>query len=279
MRPWGAARGAGGLVAFGAAFRLQLNATKSVRYATSPADQRWLAAQDGPPVRASFKDLGVVQRVGARHGPVRPGDRLCAAYGRLDRIARLWVPYAVRLLLVASSAVAAMMFGAGPAFLALADLAQARRRVYGVLTKRRYRAADDAIAVLYDVPWRPATIEQRIGRVDRVGQQHNVEVYVPYFRSGYEAAILKVMQKSIGVLDRTVGGIDHALEYVAARLAELVYSGAGVEEWQALYADTETLVSEATRRIEEAADPILDVASYSRERAEAILNPMTACRG
>ena len=130
--------------------------------------------------------------------------------------------------------------------------------------------------VLYDVPWRPATIEQRIGRVDRVGQQHNVEVYVPYFRSGYEAAILKVMQKSIGVLDRTVGGIDHALEYVAARLAELVYSGAGVEEWQALYTDTETLVSEATRRIEEAADPILDVASFSRERAEAILNLVPA---
>ena len=130
--------------------------------------------------------------------------------------------------------------------------------------------------VLYDVPWRPATIEQRIGRVDRVGQQHNVEVYVPYFKSGYEAAILKVMQKSIGVLDRTVGGIDHALEYVAARLAELVYSGAGVEEWQALYADTENWVSEATRRIEEAADPILDVASYSRERAEAILNLVPA---
>ena len=49
-----------------------------------------------------------------------------------------------------------------------------------------------------------------------------------------------------------------------------------MEEWQALYTDTETLVSEATRRIEEAADPILDVASYSRERAEAILNLVPA---
>ncbi|MBT6176261.1 MAG: DEAD/DEAH box helicase family protein [Deltaproteobacteria bacterium] len=125
--------------------------------------------------------------------------------------------------------------------------------------------------VLYDLPWRPATIEQRIGRVDRVGQTHDVEVYVPYFKSGYEAAILKVMQQSIGVLDKTVGGIDHALEYVSSRLAQLVYEGCGVEEWRELYADTERLVKESTDRIEASADPILDHASFSNDRAQAVL--------
>lgn len=125
--------------------------------------------------------------------------------------------------------------------------------------------------VLYDLPWRPATIEQRIGRVDRVGQKHDVEVLVPYFKSGYEAAILKVMQRSIGVLDYTVGGIDYALEYVSDRLATLIYEGSGAEEWKALYNDTSTLVEDARSRITQAADPILDNASFSPVRAEAIL--------
>lgn len=130
--------------------------------------------------------------------------------------------------------------------------------------------------VLYDLPWRPATVEQRIGRVDRVGQTRDVHVLVPYFKSGYEAAIVKIMQQSIGVLDRTVGGIDHALEYVSDRLGELVLANAGAEAWKGLYRETETLVTQARQRIEAEVDPILDHASFSPERAQAILAQVPA---
>ena len=139
---------------FGAAFCLRLNSTKSVRWATGATARAALADAPGPPVLASFKDLGVVQRTAQHHGPVRPCDRLAAGYGRLVKCAALSLPFATKLLVIATSAVSSMMFGSGQALLPRTSVLAARRRVYGALTRGRYRQSADAMAVLLDLPWR-----------------------------------------------------------------------------------------------------------------------------
>ncbi|WP_051227542.1 RNA polymerase-associated protein RapA [Oceanospirillum beijerinckii] len=45
--------------------------------------------------------------------------------------------------------------------------------------------------VLFDLPANPDLLEQRIGRLDRIGQQHDIQIHVPYFAGTGQAHMLQ----------------------------------------------------------------------------------------
>ncbi len=44
--------------------------------------------------------------------------------------------------------------------------------------------------VLFDLPLNPDLLEQRIGRLDRIGQQNNVQIHVPYYQDSAQQILL-----------------------------------------------------------------------------------------
>jgi ATP-dependent helicase HepA len=76
--------------------------------------------------------------------------------------------------------------------------------------------------VLFDLPWEPALVEQRIGRLDRIDRRGPVEIV--YFRpsEGIGAEVVRlverlgVFEEPLGALDRELGGISAAIREVAA---------------------------------------------------------------
>ncbi|MGM0906773.1 MAG: RNA polymerase-associated protein RapA [Pseudomonadota bacterium] len=44
--------------------------------------------------------------------------------------------------------------------------------------------------ILFDLPTNPDLLEQRIGRLDRIGQQQDIDIYLPYCRGSAEAILL-----------------------------------------------------------------------------------------
>ena len=36
--------------------------------------------------------------------------------------------------------------------------------------------------VMFDLPFKPDLLEQRIGRLDRIGQAHDIQIHVPYLK-------------------------------------------------------------------------------------------------
>ncbi|NYF24390.1 SNF2 family DNA or RNA helicase [Sporosarcina sp. JAI121] len=63
----------------------------------------------------------------------------------------------------------------------------------------------------YDLPWNPMKLEQRIGRVHRLGQEHDVHIYNLAIQNTIEDHILDLLYVKIGVFEKVVGELDDIL--------------------------------------------------------------------
>jgi SNF2 family DNA or RNA helicase len=65
--------------------------------------------------------------------------------------------------------------------------------------------------VNYDLPWNPMRIEQRIGRLHRIGQTQDVYIFNFCLANSLEEYILKILHEKINLFELVVGEIDSIL--------------------------------------------------------------------
>ena len=64
------------------------------------------------------------------------------------------------------------------------------------------------VLVNYDLPWNPMKIEQRIGRLHRIGQTREVHVYSLCARGSVEDRMLDVLDRRIHLFELVIGEVD-----------------------------------------------------------------------
>lgn len=67
------------------------------------------------------------------------------------------------------------------------------------------------VMVNFDLPWNPMQIEQRLGRIHRIGQEHDVQLTNLVARGTVEEQILHVLQAKINLFELVVGELDMIL--------------------------------------------------------------------
>jgi SNF2 family DNA or RNA helicase len=77
----------------------------------------------------------------------------------------------------------------------------------------------------YDLPWNPMKIEQRIGRIHRIGQQKEVLIYNLCTAESLEDYILEILDKKINMFEMVIGEIDMILGRIKGEqeFSEIVY--------------------------------------------------------
>jgi SNF2 family DNA or RNA helicase len=71
------------------------------------------------------------------------------------------------------------------------------------------------VMINFDLPWNPMQIEQRLGRIHRIGQQHDVQLTNLVSRGTLEDHLLEILQAKINLFELVVGELDMILGRVA----------------------------------------------------------------
>jgi hypothetical protein len=59
--------------------------------------------------------------------------------------------------------------------------------------------------VNFDLPWNPMEIEQRVGRLHRIGQERVVEIYNLVQAGTLQAHLLEILQEKLNLFDLIIG--------------------------------------------------------------------------
>ena len=128
------------------------------------------------------------------------------------------------------------------------------------------------ILVNYDLPWNPMRVEQRIGRVDRIGQENAVSIFNLWVKDTVEERVLDVLERRIKVFEETVGGLDPILGDTESDIRNILrIAGEKQEEaFQEFGRQVEARVRHARTAESQLGDFIMDTKSFRRELAERI---------
>ncbi len=123
--------------------------------------------------------------------------------------------------------------------------------------------------VLFDLPWKPSVVEQRIGRLDRIGRRIPVEIV--YFRppAGIGRDVVRLFEE-LGLFREPLAGLETQLAHIEGALEEIALdpnASLSDERFTALIAETH----EARTRIREAAYQQLHRDPYRADMGAAIL--------
>lgn len=131
--------------------------------------------------------------------------------------------------------------------------------------------------VLFDLPLNPDLLEQRIGRLDRIGQQNTVEIHVPYLEETAQRALQLWYHNGLDAFEQTCPTARPVFEAVRDELFELLAANTGDQAaLDALLARTRELHEPLKSRMEQGRDRLLEIHSSGGVAAQQLVDKLTA---
>jgi ATP-dependent helicase HepA len=127
--------------------------------------------------------------------------------------------------------------------------------------------------VLFDLPENPELLEQRIGRLDRIGQTETVSIHVPAPQGSHLEALARWYHEGLDAFEKPLEGGREILQRFGARLHAILEGGPGLD---ALVTETHQAHAAIVKDLAQGEDRLLQMNSCRLEPAKQIVEQIAA---
>ncbi|HEY9033647.1 MAG TPA: RNA polymerase-associated protein RapA [Pseudomonadales bacterium] len=124
--------------------------------------------------------------------------------------------------------------------------------------------------ILFDLPLNPDLLEQRIGRLDRIGQRADIEIHVPFYRDTPQQILLDWYHEALDAFEHTCA-IGHSVFEQYRELLVDCLEGRDSGDVAALIDASRQRAGQLREQLHEGRDPLLEMNSCRPAVAQAII--------
>lgn len=125
--------------------------------------------------------------------------------------------------------------------------------------------------VLFDLPFNCDLIEQRIGRLDRIGQKHDIQIHIPVFKDQATGRWAQILEQGFDLFSRPNPAAQPLLEKHQNAIEQALQTGEHLTELLEQLSDERT---ELISQLEEGRDRLLELHSCHPSSAKALAKEM-----
>ncbi|MFK5948767.1 MAG: RNA polymerase-associated protein RapA [Methylococcales bacterium] len=127
--------------------------------------------------------------------------------------------------------------------------------------------------ILFDLPENPDLLQQRIGRLDRIGQKHVIQIHIPFLLNSPQQVLYRWYEEGFNAFQHNCS----AASQVASRLADelsTVLKTVNQHDIDALVLKTEALNKQIEQEMHNGRDQLLELNSCRMEQAQELIRQL-----
>ncbi|MBJ3813476.1 RNA polymerase-associated protein RapA [Shimwellia pseudoproteus] len=130
--------------------------------------------------------------------------------------------------------------------------------------------------VMFDLPFNPDLLEQRIGRLDRIGQAHDIQIHVPYLEKTAQEVLVQWYHEGLDAFEHTCPTGRTIYDSVCAQLVEYLASPDKTDGFPELIKACRSQHDALKVQLEQGRDRLLEIHSNGGEEAQQLADDIAA---